>query len=470
MKTRTAKVLLLSAMTMLLANCAKSEDAAATSSSSTLSSTPTNPSSLETSLCTGGTLTSVANNGTITGTQTGCVDVAAGNTAKISGTVKFPSGTIFRIGAGATIQGDTASATVSYLIIDRGAAIKAVGTAAAPITFTSDKTAGTRASGDWGGIVINGKARINAGGGEADGEGDSGKYGGLADTDNSGTLQYVRIQFGGRIFSGTNELNGIALQGVGSGTTIDHIQIHKGKDDGIEFFGGTVNVKYLVSTANEDDQVDWTNGYTGKLQFVVAAPVGAGTDTGFEMDNNETNFSATPVANPTIYNVTVVKGSDGNINKRGMRFRRGTRAKLRNAYIANVTSGSGWSNNQCITLEDTETNIDIGTGTSILIERCSTTGYTITAGTMTNAASIVVADAPGTPWLNFGTTLNSQANLAADTTGAVFVKQAGTTSAPTAVDPTLEGSFFTAGTFVGAINTGDNWQTTGGTWVAFPAN
>lgn len=475
-KTMKISALFMVAMTLLMVNCAKSDDALAAAaastsacSSTTLSTTVTNPTALETALCTGGTLTTVANGGTITaGTKTGCVSVDANATVTMTGVVKFGEGSIFRVNSGATIKGD--ASTLSYLIIDRGAAIKAVGTAAAPITFTSSNTAGTRVSGDWGGLVINGRAKINAGCGEANGEGDSGNYGGNADTDNSGTLQYVRVQFGGKIFSGTNELNGIAFQGVGSGTTVDHIHVHKGKDDGIEFFGGTVNAKYIVSTSNEDDQIDWTNGYTGKLQFIVAAPVGTGTDTGFEMDNNETSFSASPVANPTLYNVTVVKGNDGNLGKRGMRFRRGTKAKLRNAYIANKVGTVAWSNNQCITLEDAETSIDVDA--SVLIEHCGTTGYTVTAGTLTGSGNLVVQNAPATPWLDLstGTPLDTQAFLNTNN-GAAFVKVAAPSSTPTAVDPTLEGgTFFSAGTFVGAINNGANWQTTGGTWVAYPPN
>lgn len=478
------KLFMISAAALLLVvmNCAKSgssEESSSSSSStadscaaSTDNGTATNPTNLETSLCTGSTLESVANGGTISGLKKGkCVDVAASATVTLSGTVKFCPGSIFRIGAGATIKGDKGATTTSYLVIDRGAAIKAVGTAANPITFTSSEAVSARASGDWGGIVINGKATINAGTGEADGEGDSGKYGGTVDTDNSGTLQYVRIQFGGKIFSGTNELNGIAFQGVGSGTTVDHIHVHKGKDDGMEFFGGTVNAKYIVSTANEDDQIDWTNGYRGKLQFVIAAPVGAGTDTGFEMDNNETNFTATPLANPTIYNITVVKGNDGNLAKRGMRFRRGTRATLGNAYIANKSGTAGWTNNQCITLEDADTSITlVSPGSSILIEHCSTTGFTVSAGTLTNSGGIVNQNAPATPWLNLGTTLDSQANLAADTTGSVFVKVGAPSSTPTAVSPPNDGFFDNTANFVGAVNNGANWMTTGGTWVAFPAN
>ena len=95
-------------------------------------------------------------------------------------------------------------------------------------------------------------------------------YGGCNDDDNSGVLQYARVEYAGFKFTPTNELNGLALYGVGRGTTIDHIQVHAGLDDGIEFFGGTVNAKYLYLTANSDDQFDFTESFSGNVQFVIA--------------------------------------------------------------------------------------------------------------------------------------------------------------------------------------------------------
>ena len=165
-----------------------------------------------------------------------------------------------------------------------------------------------------------------------------------------------------------------------------------------------------------------------------------------------------------------------------MRFRRGTKATVRNAYIADsmnaaadcnsdadtVDSGENghhWSADQCITLEDAETSVTVENS---LIENCGATGYTVTAGTLTQANLTNVA-APATQWLNLGTSLNSQANLAANG-GTVFVKVAGPSSTPTAATPPNDGFFDNTANFVGAINNGANWQTTGGTWTAYPAN
>ena len=177
------------------------------------------------------------------------------------------AGNTLTIAAGALIKGEASTTSPGLLIITRGSKINAVGTPSNPIVFTSDRS--NPAPGDWGGIVINGKAPIQTSTGYADGEGSSGEYGGNNSADNSGTLQYVRVEYAGTIFTSENELNGIAFQGVGSGTTVDHIQIIANGDDGIEFFGGSVAVKYVVLTGNCDDSFDFDDGWTGSAQYVL---------------------------------------------------------------------------------------------------------------------------------------------------------------------------------------------------------
>ena len=145
--------------------------------------------------------------------------------------------------------------------------------------------------------------------------GDTGEYGGTDPEDSSGILRYVRVEFAGIEFSPDNELNGIAFQGVGSGTVVDYVQVHFNQDDGIEFFGGTVNAKHLYCTGIRDDSFDWTDGWTGKGQFWVAQQRGDDADNGFEADNNGDDNEANPRSNPTIYNVTLVGGS-GRTGKR----------------------------------------------------------------------------------------------------------------------------------------------------------
>ncbi len=127
----------------------------------------------------------------------------------------------------------------------RSGRLNAIGTPHAPIVFTSDQPVGQRGRGDWGGIIINGRAPLNFGSGEAAGEGDTGVYGGTDPNDNSGTLQYVRVEFSGVEFSPDNELNGIAFQAVGRGTVVHHVQAHMSRDDALEWFGGTVDGKYV---------------------------------------------------------------------------------------------------------------------------------------------------------------------------------------------------------------------------------
>jgi hypothetical protein len=176
---------------------------------------------------------------------------------------------------GTKLVGDSGK---DYLLIRRGSKIVAKGSANAPIVMTSSKPAGQRARGDWGGLVISGNAPVNGCGledqedptqgfCELKGEGDSGLYGGNNPEDNSGVLEYVVVEYAGNEVTKGDELNGIAFQGVGSGTTVDFVQVHMGFDDGFEFFGGTVNAKHLVSTCNKDDSLDWVHGWKGKAQL-----------------------------------------------------------------------------------------------------------------------------------------------------------------------------------------------------------
>ena len=182
---------------------------------------------------------------------------------------------VLTIEPGVTVLGEKNPSSPGTLIITQRAKIEAVGTKDAPIVFTSDQLEGKKARGDWGGIIINGLAPINCPDKkgkafcENEGEGDTGTYGGDQPEDSSGTLKYVRVEYGGIQFSEDNELNGIAFFGVGSGTTVDYIQVHMNADDGIEFFGGTVNVKHAVLTGIADDSLDWTYGWTGKAQVRI---------------------------------------------------------------------------------------------------------------------------------------------------------------------------------------------------------
>ncbi|MFP4485093.1 MAG: hypothetical protein ACLFO1_09600, partial [Spirochaetaceae bacterium] len=196
-----------------------------------------------------------------------------GNAVFIGNNAQDPdnaAGNTLEIEAGTTIKGEVDDETPGVLIITRGSDIDAVGTADKPIVFTSLNEPGERAAGDWGGLILNGYARVQ--GGYAEGEGGTGQYGGGEDSiddDNSGTIKYVVVQFAGTLFSPDNELNGIVFQGIGSGTTVEYIQVHQNADDGIEFFGGSVQVKYYVGTGNQDDTLDGDDGWNGSAQFAI---------------------------------------------------------------------------------------------------------------------------------------------------------------------------------------------------------
>jgi hypothetical protein len=197
------------------------------------------------------------------------------------------------IEAGTVIFGDKVSK--GALIINRGAKIHAVGTEASPIVFTSSAPKTFRNYGDWGGVVILGKAVNNQNvnqtiEGVTGSSGDDGKYGGSDDADNSGELQYVRIEFAGIALSTDNELNGLTLGSVGSGTKIDHIQVSYSGDDSFEWFGGKVDAKYLVAYKGWDDDFDTDFGYTGNVQYAVSHRdpniADKSGSNGFESDND----------------------------------------------------------------------------------------------------------------------------------------------------------------------------------------
>jgi hypothetical protein len=247
------------------------------------------------------------------------------------------SGATLTIERGTVLYGSVAA--LSALVVSRGGKIMADGTATQPIVLTSGVAIGERRRGDWGGLIINGKAPINIPGGTAEGEGNTGTYGGGDSSDpndNSGVLRYVRVEFAGFRFTQDNELNGIALQGVGRGTVIDHCQVHWNADDGIEFFGGTVNARYILLTNNGDDNLDWVEGWTGDFQFGVIVQNGlVEADTGIEADNKDTNNDLTPRSSPRIYNLTIAgtPTATGANSNNGVILRRGTAGKIYNSIV-----------------------------------------------------------------------------------------------------------------------------------------
>jgi hypothetical protein len=252
----------------------------------------------------------------------------------LRGAVFVEENATLTVQAGTTVVGEAGS--VGSLIVKRGGRLNAIGTKEQPIVFTSDQAPGSRARGDWGGIILNGRAPVNLDGGEGEGEADTGVYGGDNPNDNSGALRYVRIEFAGTEFSPDNELNGIAFQGVGRGGTYEYIQVHMNKDDGLEWFGGTADIKHAIVTNAGDDSFDWTFGWRGKAQFIAVSQRGDDADAGIEADNNEFNNENLPRSAPTLYNLTFCGDPDtneGSESVRGWLLRRGTAGELRNFII-----------------------------------------------------------------------------------------------------------------------------------------
>lgn len=274
----------------------------------------------------------------------------------LSGEYIVKTGATLTIEEGVKIVAMTNDESVDYILVQQGAKIEAVGTKENPIIMTSDK----KESGAWGGLHICGKAHTNAENGEGTSEIGNAAYGGSADNDNSGTLKYIRLENTGYALDSEHEANGISFYGVGNGTTVEYVQAYNGSDDGFEFFGGSVDVKHMVVTNCSDDSFDWTEGWNGRGQFLVAyqeakETLGFDCDCLMECDNNGKNFAATPVACPTLANLTLI-GNGG--EKQGVRLRAGTQVKMYNALI----TGKG----KCLTTETTETEKALVDGTSVL--------------------------------------------------------------------------------------------------------
>lgn len=215
------------------------------------------------------------------------------------------------------------------LVIDKSAKIFSNGTPANPVVMTTEADNEFGGSGvnpkttrsTWGGLVINGAATVNTSSGTAEGEGSTGTYGGTNDADDSGMVTYTQIRYAGWPITPENELNSLALQGVGNKTILDYIHIHNGGDDSIEFFGGTVNAKHLLLTGDDDDSLDWTQGYRGMLQHIMIVKTSTGGEGCIEADNLSSNNDASPRARPIIANLTCIGSATAD---RGARLRAGT--------------------------------------------------------------------------------------------------------------------------------------------------
>ena len=325
------------------------------------------------------------------------------------------------IEAGTVIKGSFSGSDVAALIITRGSKIIAAGTATEPIVFTS--LSPNPQSGDWGGLVLCGKARYNlsyngtAGLYQVEGGIDNANGDGLAgsgdaivptpvDNDNSGVLQYVRIEYAGYAYQPDKEINSLTMAAVGSGTTIDHIQVTYAKDDAYEWFGGSVNCKFLIAYKTQDDDFDTDNGYSGKVQFGLVMRdsliADISTSEAFESDNTATGSTSAPKTNAIFSNITAIGpratlGNFGNsLFRAGAQIRRNSGISIFNSIIM------GWP--QGILIDATT-----GTSTALNIE-----DSTLRLRNVTLAGNTVNLKFSGTG----GATINSDAALTTWFTGA----------------------------------------------------
>ncbi len=414
-------------------------------------------------------------------------EITANRTLERNKTYKLVSGVFVRAAAtltiqsGVTIMGDPTSDAL--LVIDRGAKLIAVGNSVDPVVFTSAKPVGERKRGDWGGVIILGRGDLNAPGKEADAEGlpPGTKYGGGATVipdDSSGKLSYVKIEFGGTEIAPDNEVNGLSLFAVGSGTEMDHIQIRFNLDDGVEWFGGAASLKYGIMFGISDDSFDYSFGFSGKGQFWVAQQRGDEADRGFEVDNSESDFSALPLTHPVISNVTLIGDPDtneGTLSTDGILLRRGCGTQLYNAIVQGFKV-SGVDIDDGITTNNNPTNGNLIVDYSVFYQngpgpasnRHFRTGETGTSEE--NAANGFLYTS-----LDFGTVLNTHNTLATvspvvdpyNLTNPNFRPQNDALSG--ALDPASLDPFFQTTSYRGAVPPiGNDW--TKEAWISYAQN
>jgi len=395
-----------------------------------------------------------ANGGGSTGDECGdlngpitesCTLTAAASPWLLQGVVTVEDGVVLTVEAGTTITGEAAS--LGTLVVKRGARIEAAGTADNPIVFTSELPEGQRAAGDWGGLILLGRAPITLSGGatEATIEGLTSDelYGGSDPMDNSGTLQYVRIEYSGVDLGDGDEINGLTFGAVGAGTTIDHVMVRNTLDDGFEWFGGTVNASHLIAYNAGDDYFDADQGYNGNLQFLFGisnSPI-TGDPNGFEMDSIKDNDDASTDTAPTIWNVTLCGPTGGTNAGFGMVLREGFKGEINNALV------NGFDGGLSVRTETDETNAtDPTINNSIFFSTpLVDADYAALSQSTFDAGTGNLSTDPGIP------------NCVGDTPEPI--------PATGTVGATPPAGFDTSADYVGAFSASNDWAT--GAWVAY---
>ncbi|MCB1202362.1 MAG: hypothetical protein KDK41_17090 [Leptospiraceae bacterium] len=436
------------------------------------------------------------------GTQSGNVTIAADAKVSLKGVYKVPNGSTLTIGAGATIS--ACQSPFSTIIVERGGTINANGTSAKPVVFTSILSAGSRIPQAWGGLVIHGRSAVNASGSlnyNTDSEINTGAYGcgdtgfactGQNNNDNSGTLTYVRVEFAGNEISAGKEFNGIFMAGVGNGTTMNHIQVHRGSDDGIEIFGGAVDLNNIIISNNQDDGFDVDEGWRGTARN-VAVTVPTDGDQGIEYDG--VGSEAARATNAKLSNFTIL-GTQNKSKEGAISVRASGQMYLANSYIAHfwgdngviavasnsqsnssATPTTGWGSSFDLALKSTF--VECLYTDSAMATVYSTNDESQLACTANDPGACASRTAFATAFPDSGTSNNVVSNLNCGT--AARIARQSTYSAVSHLKPASNitvGSFdnppaapngtdLNAPAYVGAFTAADTWADT---WTSFPAN
>ncbi len=405
----------------------------------------------------------------VSGTITSSTTWTANNRYSMNEFVGVVAPAVLTIEPGTVIYGGSTRAT---LFIQRGAKIIADGTSRRPIVFTSPQRVGSRAQQDWGSLVLLGSAPLNVTGGTAILEGlpsdPAYTYGGQNAADSSGIVRYVRLEFGGFPIATNQEINGLTLGGVGNGTVLDYIQVLHNKDDGFEFFGGTVNASHLLGIDIADDALDFDFGYSGSVQFAAFIKRGGYDENDSniftESDNNGSGGAELPLTSARVYNVTSVRATNA-AGAYGGVLRRNTAGKFYNSIIAGTRLAP-------ITIRDNSTFTNAASGALVV-------DNSILFGSFADSAFPNTSDRASQTRDFLFTTMKNNRNvdpkLAIGT--VTLVETLAPDLTPLSDSPALDAGylanppddgFLKAVDFIGAVGPGNNWVLSG--WANFSDN
>jgi hypothetical protein len=399
----------------------------------------------------------------------------ANNIYLLSGIVRVVDGVTLTIEPGTVVKGGAApdQSNATCLLIDRGAKIYAVGTKEKPIVFTSAQPKGERDYGDWGGIVIFGKAPVNKANPQYEGGVIPGNYGGTDVADSSGVLKYCRIEFAGYPFEQDRELNSLTMCGVGNKTLIEYVQCSYNNDDAFEWFGGTVNAKHLIAYRTNDDDWDVDQGFSGKVQFGVSLAdlnvADISTKNGFEVDNDAGGTNDGPKTSATFSNMTTIGAYQLTTDTRDALHGRGAHIRRNNEVSIFNSIFMGWK--EGIRMDGTNTFSNFQNNLAYLQNN-------LLAGNVINyngAGSVVAADFQA--WFEADSNYNRKLTTNADLKLANPYNYGNPDFKPTSGSPALSGAsfantkltggFFTTTTYVGAFAENDTWADV---WTEFDPN